>query len=63
MRECNYYFVMELFLDSVYEYHVPVYYLSIATGIIAVFIIAFLTVSALVVKVIRDNPVDALRTE
>ena len=57
------YFVMGAFLDSVYKYHIPVQYFSIATGIIAIFVIAFLTVSALVVKVIRDNPVDALRTE
>ena len=57
------YFVMEAFLDSVYEYHVPVQFVSIAAGIIGIFVIAFLTVSALVVKVIRDNPVDALRNE
>jgi ABC-type antimicrobial peptide transport system permease subunit len=57
------YFVMGAFLDSVYKYHIPVQFFSIATGIIAIFVIAFLTVSALVVKVIRDNPVDALRTE
>jgi ABC-type antimicrobial peptide transport system permease subunit len=57
------YFVMDAFLDSVYKYHIPVQYLSIISGIIAIFAIAFLTVSALVVKVIRDNPVDALRTE
>ena len=57
------YFVMGAFLDSVYKYHIPVQYLSIISGIIAIFVIAFLTVSALVVKVIRDNPVDALRTE
>ena len=57
------YYIMGAFLDSVYEYHVPIYLSSIASGIIAIFVIAFLTVSALVVKVVRDNPVDALRTE
>ena len=57
------YFVMGVFLDSVYKYHIPVEYISIAVGIIAIFAISFLTVSALVVKVIRENPVDALRTE
>jgi len=57
------YFVMGAFLDSVYEYHIPVQYLSIAVGVVAIFVIAFITVSVLVVKVLRDNPVDALRTE
>lgn len=57
------YYVMVAMLDSIYEYHVPVAYLTIAKGVVAIFVIAFLTVSALVVKVIRDNPVDALRTE
>ena len=57
------YFVMGLFLDSVYEYHIPVQFLSIGKGVVAVFIIAFITVSALVFRVIRDNPVDALRNE
>ena len=57
------YFVMGLFLDSVYEYHIPVQFLSIGKGIVAIFIIAFITVSALVFRVIRDNPVDALRNE
>jgi putative ABC transport system permease protein len=57
------YYTMIALLDSVYKYHIPVQYTSIATGVIAIFVIAFLTVSALVVKVIRDNPVDALRTE
>ena len=57
------YYTMIALLDSVYKYHIPVHYTSIATGVIAIFVIAFLTVSALVVKVVRDNPVDALRTE
>jgi putative ABC transport system permease protein len=57
------YFVMVAMLDSIYKYHIPVEYSTVATGVIAIFVIAFLTVSALVVKVIRDNPVDALRTE
>jgi putative ABC transport system permease protein len=57
------YYVMVALLDSVYKYHIPVEYSSIATGVIAIFVIAFITVSALVVKVIRDNPADALRTE
>jgi putative ABC transport system permease protein len=57
------YFVMVAFLDSVYEYHVPVTIWSISTGVVLIFIVAFTTVSSLVVQVIRDNPVDALRTE
>jgi ABC-type antimicrobial peptide transport system permease subunit len=57
------YFVMIQFMDSVYDYHIPVQWTSIAMGVVAIFLIAFLTVLSLIVKVIRDNPVDALRTE
>lgn len=57
------YFVMVQFLDSVYDYHVPVTWSSIALGVVAIFLIAFLTVFSLIIKVIKDNPVDALRTE
>ena len=57
------YYLMKTLLDSVYKYHIPVEYSTIATGVIAIFVIALITVSALVVKVIRDNPADALRTE
>ena len=57
------YYIMGMFMDNVYEYHIPIYFTSIASGILAIFVIAFITVSALVVKVVRDNPVDALRTE
>ena len=54
---------MVAFLDSVYEYHIPVQFSSIALGIVLIFAIAFLTVLTLVIQVIKDNPVDALRTE
>jgi len=57
------YFVMNIFLDSVYEYHVPVYIFSILLGIVMVFIVALITVSSLVVKVVRSSPVNALRNE
>ena len=57
------YFVMIQFMDSVYDYHVPVQWTSIALGILMIFLIAFLTVLSLIIKVIRDNPVEALRTE
>lgn len=57
------YFVMIQFLDSVYDYHIPVQWFSVAMGVVAIFLIAFLTVLSLIIKVIRDNPVDALRTE
>jgi ABC-type lipoprotein release transport system permease subunit len=57
------YYVMVAFLDSVYEYHTPVQIPSIGLGIIAIFLIAAVTVSSLVVKVIKTNPVNALRSE
>lgn len=57
------YYVMIAFLDSVYDYHIPVHWSTIGYGVVAIFLIAFLTVFSLIVKVIRDNPVDALRTE
>ena len=57
------YFVMVAFLDSVYEYHVPVQIPSIIFGIIAIFLIAAITVSSLVYKVVKSNPVNALRSE
>jgi ABC-type antimicrobial peptide transport system permease subunit len=57
------YYVMVAFLDSVYEYHVPVQVPSIILGIISIFLVALLTVSSLVVKVVRTNPVNALRSE
>ena len=57
------YFVVHSFLETIYEYHVPVSITSIVAGITLIFIIAFLTVSSLLVKVIRENPVDSLRSE
>jgi ABC-type antimicrobial peptide transport system permease subunit len=57
------YIAMAALLDSVYEYHIPVQIPSIILGIIAIFLIAAITVSSLVLKVVRTNPVNALRTE
>ncbi len=57
------YFLMNALLDSVYKYHVPVRMYSILLGILVIFIVALLTVSSLVVKVVRSSPVNALRNE
>lgn len=57
------YFVMNTFLDAVYKYHVPVNILSILLAVVMVFTVALLTVSSLVVKVVRTSPVNALRNE
>jgi ABC-type antimicrobial peptide transport system permease subunit len=57
------YLAMVALLDSVYEYHVPVQMVSILLGIFMIFLVALLTVSSLVVKVVRSNPVNALRSE
>ncbi len=57
------YFLMNALLDSVYKYHVPVYMYSILIGILVIFLVALLTVSSLVVKVVRSSPVNALRNE
>jgi len=57
------YFIMVAFLDSVYEYHVPVQIPYILLGVVMIFVVAFVTVSSLVVKVVKSNPVIALRSE
>jgi hypothetical protein len=57
------YFLMVALLDSIYKYHVPVQVPTILLGTVAIFVVAFLTVSSLVAKVIRANPVNSLRNE
>lgn len=57
------YLAMVSMLDSIYEYHVPVEFPSLAMGIIMIFIIALVTVSSLIAKVVRSSPVNALRNE
>jgi len=58
------YFVMVAFLDSVYESsHVPIAAPSFILGIFMIFLVAALTVSSLVLKVIKTSPVNSLRTE
>lgn len=57
------YYLMKGFLDTVYTYHVPVYWFTVALGIIVIFIVALVTVSSLIIRVLKDNPVEALRTE
>jgi ABC-type antimicrobial peptide transport system permease subunit len=57
------YIMVSALLDNVYEYHMPLTAIPFIMATASLFIVALLTVSSQIYKVVSSNPVDALRNE
>ncbi|MEM6525711.1 MAG: ABC transporter permease [Bacteroidota bacterium] len=57
------YVLVDSLFDEVYEYHMPLTIVPFVLAAIFLFIVALVTVSSQIYKVVVSNPVDALRQE
>lgn len=57
------FYLLEMVLDSVYEYRVDVGPIPFIIGLLVIVLTAFITIASQVYKAARANPIDALRTE
>jgi ABC-type lipoprotein release transport system permease subunit len=57
------YVLMNVLFDSTYEYHVPITYAGVLLAVFLLVLVVLTTLSIQIVKVIRANPIQGLKTE